>query len=107
MTTKTNVGYIGLGNIGKPSARHLISEHYHAHVYDLVSEAVDELAAAGAVACDSVAELALNCSHIDICVRDRAQVESLLYAEQGIFDNAAAGTLITRHSTVVQANLLR
>ena len=107
MTTKTNVGYIGLGNIGKPSARHLISEHYHAHVYDLVSEAVDELAAAGAVACDSVAELALSCSHIGICVRDGAQVESLLYGDEGIIANAADDTILAIHSTVSRDEILK
>ncbi|NND66991.1 MAG: NAD(P)-dependent oxidoreductase, partial [Halioglobus sp.] len=42
-----------------------------------------------------------------ICVRDDAQVESLLYGDAGIFDNATAGLLVTVHSTVTQANLLK
>ena len=107
MNAKKNVGYIGLGNIGKPTARHLIGEKFNAHVYDVFAPAVDELANAGAVGCATVAELASACSHIGICVRDDAQVESLLHGDGGIFAHAAKGTLIAIHSTVTQAGLLR
>lgn len=107
MSAKTKVGYIGLGNIGKPSAQHLIGDAFDAHVYDVYAPAVEEMVAAGAVGCASVAELARTCSHIGICVRDDAQVESLLQGEDGIFANAASGTLVAVHSTVTQANLLQ
>lgn len=104
MTTR-NVGYIGLGNIGKPCAERLITEPYTAHVYDLYQPAVDELADQGAVACSSVAQLASKCSHIGICVRDDKQVEDLLYGEAGILANAANNTVVAVHSTVTQASL--
>jgi len=107
MSTKANVGYIGLGNIGKPTAKHLIGDAFNAHVYDVFAPAVEELVAAGAIGCASVAELAATCSHIGICVRDDAQVEGLLHGEGGIFAHAAKGTLIAIHSTVTQAGLLR
>jgi 3-hydroxyisobutyrate dehydrogenase len=107
MSAKINVGYIGLGNIGKPSAQHLIGDAFNAHVYDVYAPAVEEMVAAGAVGCASVAELARTCSHIGICVRDDAQVESLLQGEEGIFANAVAGTLVAVHSTVTQASLLQ
>lgn len=107
MNAKTKVGYIGLGNIGKPSAQHLICDAFDAHVYDVYAPAVEEMVAAGATGCASVAELARTCSHIGVCVRDDAQVESLLQGEEGIFANAASGTLVAIHSTVTQANLLQ
>lgn len=107
MSTRTNVGYIGLGNIGKPSARRLIGDSYRAHVYDVFSPAVEELVEAGAVGCASVAELARACPHIGVCVRDDAQVQALLRGDDGIFAHAAKGTLIAIHSTVTQVNLLR
>lgn len=107
MSGKTNVGYIGLGNIGKPSALHLVCDAFNAHVYDVYAPAVEELVAAGAVGCASVAELAAECPHIGICVRDDAQVETLLHGDDGIFANAAQGALIAIHSTVTQANLLK
>ncbi len=107
MTAKANVGYIGLGNIGKPSAERLISEEFEAYVYDVYQPAVDELAEKGAVACQSVAELARKCAHIGICVRDDQQVEELLYGEDGILANAARDTIVAVHSTVTQASLLK
>ncbi len=107
MSGKMNVGYIGLGNIGKPSALRLIVDAFNTHVYDVYAPAVEELVAAGAVGCASVAELAKACSHIGICVRDDVQVEALLKGADGIFAHAKNGTLIAIHSTVTQAGLLR
>lgn len=104
---KTNVGYIGLGNIGKPSAKRLVCDRFDAHVYDVYQPAVDELVEAGAIGCASVAELSAACVHIGVCVRDDAQVEELLYGGAGILVNAASGTLVAIHSTVTQANLLK
>ncbi|MEM1112464.1 MAG: NAD(P)-dependent oxidoreductase [Pseudomonadota bacterium] len=107
MSTRIKAGYIGLGNIGKPSAQRLVTDGIEAHVYDVYQPAVNELAAEGAVACGSVAELAAACEHIGICVRDDAQVEELLYGDDGLFAKAAAGTLIAVHSTVKQSSAQR
>jgi 3-hydroxyisobutyrate dehydrogenase len=104
---KTHVGYIGLGNIGKPSARHLIGDRYLAHVYDVFPDPVRELVEAGAIGSDSVAQLAESCEHIGICVRDESQVEALLYGDDGVFANARAGTLVAVHSTVTREAILK
>lgn len=107
MNDRLKVGYIGLGNIGKPSAKHLLCDAFQTHVYDVVQAAVGELVALGAVGCASPAELAQACSHIGVCVRDDTQVESLLYGEGGLLANAAPGTVIAIHSTVTQAALMK
>lgn len=107
MPERKNVGYIGLGNIGKPCAQRLLGDRYRAHVYDIAPEPVRELAAAGAVGCGSAAELARSCAHIGVCVRDEPQVESLLYGEQGILVQAAPGTLVAIHSTVTREAILK
>lgn len=107
MSGKINAGYIGLGNIGKPSASHLIGAAYNAHVYDIFQPAVEELVEKGAIGCSSVAELAAACTHIGICVRDDAQVEELLYGPEGALENASANTIIAIHSTVTQAGIFK
>ena len=38
------IGFIGLGIMGKPMARNLIQAGYELTVYDIVGEAVEELA---------------------------------------------------------------
>lgn len=103
---RKKVGFIGLGDIGKPMARHLVCDRFETYVYDLVSASVEELVTLGARACSSVVELARSCEHIGICVRDDAQVEALLYGDEGILIHAAPGTVVAIHSTVVQAHLL-
>jgi 3-hydroxyisobutyrate dehydrogenase len=107
MTLPLSVGYIGLGNIGGPSARHLIGRSWQAHVYDVWPTAMESLVGEGAIPASSVADLAVKCQHIGICVRDDQQVESLLYGAAGILENAAADTVVAIHSTVSRAGLLR
>jgi len=106
MSEKRKVGFIGLGDIGRHMAGHLVCDQFDAYVYDLVQEAVDGLVAAGANAAASVADLARTCSYIGVCVNNAGQVESVLKGDDGIFANAAPGTMIVIHSTVTQAELL-
>jgi 3-hydroxyisobutyrate dehydrogenase len=107
MAEKRSVGFIGLGNIGKPIASHLLSDSFELHVYDVFTEPVQELVAAGAVAAASPGELAQACDYIGICVRDDDDVESLLYGEQGLLASARADTVLAIHSTVTQQGLLK
>ncbi len=107
MGAKKVVGFVGLGDIGRPMARRLLDGDFDVRVFDLVQAAVDELVAAGATASASVAALAAECDQIGICVRDDAQVESLLYGDDGIIANARGGLRVAVHSTVTQANLLK
>lgn len=107
VTTKSKVGFIGLGNIGKPMAKHLINDDFQLHAHDVLPEAVEELVALGAVAAQSTAALAQQCSYIGVCVRDDNDVEALLYGDEGLLANAKAETIIAIHSTVTQAGLLK
>ncbi len=107
MGSPSRVGYIGLGNIGKPSAVHLLKGDWETCVYDIYAPAVEELVARGAVACETPGAMAAVCDHIGICVRDDAQVESLLYGGDGLLANARPGLLIAIHSTVTEEGLQR
>lgn len=104
---KIPVGFIGLGNIGKPMACNLVGEDFEAWVYDVQQAPVAELVALGAHAAGSPAEMAARCGVIGVCVRDDADVEALLYGPHGLLENAALDTVIAIHSTVTQAGLLR
>jgi 3-hydroxyisobutyrate dehydrogenase-like beta-hydroxyacid dehydrogenase len=102
-----SVGFIGLGNIGKPMAKQLLKLSEAVWVFDVVPAACAELAAIGAHVAASPAELAKQCRIIGICVRDDKDVDSLLYGPEGIFANAAADTIVAIHSTVTQDATLR
>lgn len=100
------VGFIGLGNMGKPMARNLVCESLDAWVHDVQAAAVEELVALGARAA-SPSDIARHCQVIGLCVRDDRDVEALLYGDAGMLALAAPGTVIAIHSTVTQAGLLR
>ncbi len=50
----STIAFIGLGNMGAPMAENLLKAGFSVQVFDLVKEAVDQLADKGAVASDSV-----------------------------------------------------
>ncbi len=59
--TPETVGFIGLGNMGRPMCHRLLEAGYHIVAYDLVDEALAEVAAAGATPASSAAEVAATC----------------------------------------------
>ena len=107
MPDKRNVGFIGLGNIGKPMARHLVNDEFQLYAYDVFPEAVVDLVALGAIAATAPSDIATNCLYIGICVRDDKDVENLLYGDEGLLQLTQADTVIVIHSTVTQAGLLK
>lgn len=97
-------GFIGLGNIGKPMALHLVQAFENTHVYDVINENCQPLAEAGAHIASSVAALASECQYIGVCVRDDKDVDSLI--EQGLL-GGKPGSYIAIHSTVTREGLQR
>ena len=71
-----NVGFIGLGIMGKPMAGHLVAAGHTVHVYDLNPEPVRELASKGGVACGSSKEVAEKTDIIITIVPDTPDVEA-------------------------------
>ncbi len=86
------VGFVGLGNIGKPMALRLAAaDGIDLSVYDVAPEPVAELVAAGATAVDGVAALAADV--VCVMVRDDQQVRA-------VAAGVGPGTVLVIHSTV-------
>ena len=102
-----SVGFIGLGNIGRPIAVQLLKLGEELWVYDLAAAAVTELTSRGARPAADAREIAARCGIVGVCVRDEAEVEALLHGESGLLSNMAADSVIAVHSTVTQAAILR
>jgi 2-hydroxy-3-oxopropionate reductase len=96
----TPVGFIGLGNIGKPMAINLAKAGFDLMVYDLRPEPMRELTALGAKAARSADEIGAHGEIIEVVVVDDAQVEAALLGEGGVFSGAKRGSIIAIHSTV-------
>ncbi len=101
-----SIGFIGLGNIGRPMACQLMKLGEELWVYDVAPAAVAELAARGARAGSGVQDLAARCRIIGVCVRDECDVEGVLCGEDGLLAHCRADTIITVHSTVNQAAII-
>lgn len=91
------VGFIGLGDIGKPMAKRLVAWPGGLTVFDIAPGPAAELAAAGATVATSVGALAAECDVICIMVRTDDQVRDVMGE---IFGTAKPGTTIAVHSTV-------
>lgn len=82
---KKRVGFVGLGNIGKPMALRLAaSEDVDVVVFDVAPEPVAELVAAGATTVENVGTLINKVDILCVMVRDDDQVRDVL--EQALAD---------------------
>jgi acyl-CoA reductase-like NAD-dependent aldehyde dehydrogenase len=112
MTNKKNIGYVGRGNTGKPSAEYPVCEAFNTDVFDVYQPGVDELEERGAIGCASVAELAAKCQYTGICVRDDAKVNEFLYGGRSVrlpadyYVEPAVFMDITSDMTIARAAIL-
>ena len=101
------IGFIGLGNIGKPMAINLADYGFDLYVYDIYQPSCEELANRGAKVSANLAEMASLCDIICICVRDDKDVEEVLCSQQGVFSASRSGTTVVIHSTIRKGTLLQ
>lgn len=80
---KPNVGFIGLGSMGRHMAAK-VAGRYHTWVFDLRDEAVAELVAAGAHAAKNVTEIAENCNWILLSLPDDDVVDEVVFGPTGL-----------------------
>lgn len=96
----TRVGFIGLGNIGKPMAINVATAGFDLMVYDVRQEPLQELAALGAKVTRSAQDIGAHGDVIEVVVVDDAQVEAVTVGEGGVLNGAKPGSVIAIHSTV-------
>jgi 3-hydroxyisobutyrate dehydrogenase len=100
------IGFIGLGNIGRPMAQQLLKLGEEIWVYDVAAAAAAELAARGARVARGPRELATHCRIVGICVRDEPEVGSVLHGNDGLLAHLPADAIVAVHSTVAHAAVL-
>ena len=88
-----NIGFIGLGLMGKPMARNLKRAGAQVSVYNRSRQKVDEMTKEGFTPLTSPAEAAK--SSVVICmVSDTVAVEEILFGENGIINAAPTDSLV-------------
>ena len=94
------IGFVGLGIMGKPMAKNLLKAGYELIVFDIVQEAVADLAVAGAKAASSLLEVAGACSIIITMLPNSPHVRAVVCGEGGLLEAAKPGTLIVDMSSI-------
>jgi 3-hydroxyisobutyrate dehydrogenase-like beta-hydroxyacid dehydrogenase len=95
------VGFIGLGNQGKPIAANLVAAGFETVVFDVAPAPLAELAAKGAKAAGSAREVAERAEVVCICVPEDRHVREVVLGADGVLAGAARGAVIAIHSTIL------
>ena len=94
------VGFIGLGIMGKPMARHLLDAGFPLTVHSRSPGPVDELAGAGATRASSPAEVAAASDVVVTMLPDTPDVELVLFGPEGVATGATSGSLVIDMSSI-------
>ncbi len=96
----TRVGFIGLGIMGKPMARHLLEAGHVLTVHNRSRAAVEELVAQGAAEANSPAEVARASEVVFTCLPNSPDVELVALGPQGIVQGLQPGAIYVDMSTI-------
>jgi len=95
-----NIGFIGLGNMGGPMARNLLKAGYRVKAFDVLSSALEAVAAAGAVAASSAQAAASDVEAVVTMLPAGMQVREIFLGKNGVIAAAKKGTLLIDSSTI-------
>ncbi|HMK52669.1 MAG TPA: 2-hydroxy-3-oxopropionate reductase [Thermodesulfobacteriota bacterium] len=96
----TELGFIGLGIMGKPMASHLVKAGHTVHVCDLAEESVKHLCSLGGKACTCCKEVAQRSDIIFIMVPDTPDVEAVLFGAEGVAEGLKLGSIVVDMSSI-------
>jgi len=99
IVSKSRLGFIGLGHLGSPIARHLAAK-FHMVVYDRDRAKAEEFRALGATIADDPRKLAADADIVLSCLPDGAAVEDLYIGSGNVLRSARAHSRIIELSTV-------
>ena len=99
----SNIGFIGLGIMGKPMAANLIKGGHKLYLNSR-SGVPQELTAAGGVACASAKEVARQADIIIVMVPDTPDVEKVLFGANGVADDYSQSKAHAEHAQEASAS---
>jgi 6-phosphogluconate dehydrogenase (decarboxylating) len=95
----SNVGFIGLGIMGKPMAANLMKGGHTLYLYNR-SGVAPELTAAGGKACASAKDVAQKAEIIITMVPDTPDVDTVLFGKEGAAEGLSAGKILVDMSSI-------
>lgn len=95
-----NIGYIGLGLMGGPCARHLQKAGHKMHIWARKRDKVTVFEDEGMAWCASPAELAAKAEVLFTNLTDTPDVEEVLLGKGGVIEGARPGLIVADMSTI-------
>lgn len=93
------LGFIGVGQMGRPMARNLLAAGYALRVYDLSAERIAPLEAEGAHRATSIADTVTGADVVILSLPGPPQVEAVMLSDDGVLARAAPGTTVIDTTT--------
>jgi len=94
-----DIGFIGLGTMGRPMARHLLAAGHRLYLHD-VNPIAPELKSGGGLVCKSGREVAEEADAVIIMVPDTPQVEAVLFGKDGVAEGLSKGKVVIDMSSI-------
>jgi 2-hydroxy-3-oxopropionate reductase len=94
-----DVGFIGLGIMGRPMASHLQAAGHRLFLHD-VGPVAPELVAGGGVVCKSGKEVAEEADVVIVMVPDTPHVEAVLFGAGGVAEGLSKGKIVVDMSSI-------
>jgi 3-hydroxyisobutyrate dehydrogenase len=94
------VGFIGLGIMGAPMAEHLHRAGLRLFVHTRTRSKAEPLLAAGAVWCDTAADVGRTCDLLITIVTDTPDVQAVLFGPEGAAQTLPDGAIVIDMSTI-------
>ena len=98
------IGFIGLGIMGRPMVRNLMKAGYSLTVYDVVGSAMEEMVTEGAKPASSSAEVAASAPIVITMVPDSADSEAAILGENGVLEGTSEGSVVIDMSSIAPAS---
>src|SRR5712672_4604341 len=94
-----DVGFIGLGIMGRPMASHLQAAGHRLFLHD-VGPVAQGLVAAGGIVCKSGKEVAEESDVVIVMVPDTPHVEAVLFGASGVAEGISKGKIVVDMSSI-------
>jgi 3-hydroxyisobutyrate dehydrogenase-like beta-hydroxyacid dehydrogenase len=107
MATRPPVGFLGLGIMGLPFARHAAAAGFPVRVWNRGAAGRERARAAGLEVAGSAREVARASDAVVVMVTDPAAVEAVLTGPDGVLAAGVAGRTLVQMSTIDEPSTLR
>lgn len=96
----TKVGYIGLGALGLPLAKHLQRKGFDVNAFDIVPGRAELIVELGGRKASSLAEAVRGAEFVITCLPATAHVEAVVFGPDGVLAHIDQGALLMDMSTI-------